>query len=64
MFKTIAQSLGKTLKDVAEEAGVSQVHLSKINTGERRPGWALANRLAKILNMNPEDIMNHKDSAL
>lgn len=64
MFKTIAQSQGKTLKDVAEEAGVSQVHLSLINTGQRRPSWALANRLAKILNMNPEDIMNHKDSAV
>ncbi len=64
MFKTILQSRGKTLREFAEELGISEVHMSMINTGARRPSWDLAVAIGGKLGIKAEDVMNHKDSAM
>jgi transcriptional regulator with XRE-family HTH domain len=44
-------SLGATQEELAEEVGISQAHVSKMETGMRLPTYATTRRLAKFLGM-------------
>lgn len=46
-----------TLRDVAEEVGVSPIHICDIEHGKRNPSRALAERLCSLFEMQEYDVV-------
>ncbi|MEO3830263.1 helix-turn-helix domain-containing protein [Actinomadura sp. B10D3] len=51
------QQMGMTLETFAQRSGVSRAGLSKIERGERRPGLAVAVRIADALGMQLPELL-------
>ena len=54
----------KTQGDIAKQAGISDAFLSLILSGQARPSWATAKRLAEITETDPALWMDAEPKAL
>ena len=45
-----------TQKELAEEAGISYPTISRIENGKRQPRWSTIEKLAKALNVSPQEL--------
>ncbi|MEG2453537.1 MAG: helix-turn-helix transcriptional regulator [Clostridia bacterium] len=58
-FKELRLSKGfKTAKELAIKAEINQWNIAKWETGKARPKFDTIKKLAKILNVSVEDILN------
>lgn len=51
-IKQIRKELGLTQKQLAEKLGCSRVHISRVETGARKPSRILLTALRKLTNEN------------
>ena len=56
-IKSRRENIGLTQKQLAKEVGVTDVTISRYETGEREPGWWQFLKICKVLSMNPMDFM-------
>ncbi len=57
MLKEIRKQHGMTQEQLAERSGVEQTTISRIeNEDIKRPRWEIVARLARALNVRPEDL--------
>ena len=56
-LKTLRARRGLTQTALANRAGVHQVTIARLESGTRRPGLAVLEKLAKALRVNVSDLL-------
>lgn len=60
-LRVVRELRGMTQTDLAEASGVSKVALSKLENGHRQPQWGTVRRLAKALDVEPDQLFPDDD---
>lgn len=53
----LRQFSGRSIRQLAKEAGVSHSHLAYIETGKREPGEGIVKKLADALDVSVEELV-------
>src|SRR5690606_9213986 len=56
-LKEMRQAAGLTLREASRKSGVSDPYLSQIETGQRRPGPTILQRLAPVYGVTVHELM-------
>ncbi len=56
-LRAMRVSAGYTIGRLAEQAGISRRHLSRIENGDTHPGPHVAGRLARVLDVDLDDLL-------
>ena len=62
-IKTARKDQKLTQAELAEKVGVDRVQIGQWETKKRNPRTSNFNKIAKALNMSPEELMNYKTPA-
>jgi transcriptional regulator with XRE-family HTH domain len=55
---------GLTQEQLEEISGIDQVHISSLETGKiKNPSWSVVSRLAKALDVSPEELFPVNNTA-
>jgi hypothetical protein len=57
-LRTLRQQHGMTQQNVADQLGVSDVYIHKLETGKKRPNVDFALRLAKLFGVTIDQLVN------
>jgi transcriptional regulator with XRE-family HTH domain len=55
-LRVVREQAGLTQQALADAAGLSQVHVARLETGTRQPGWETVQALADALGVSTEDL--------
>lgn len=59
-IKSRRENLGLTQKQLAEKVNLTDVTISRYETGQREPSWSDFLLICKVLGMNPNDFIEER----